>query len=463
MRKSLCFGLIPSTLFSWFLLLALLLFGCSVRAESFYWYATNLPGQKFSDPVSLCLILKPKDNDTTTFEFNKFNLQSVSYGLCQYKRTVINPPPQPPSVYLEHLASIYRGGGECPAGSNYDDVKLTCDCGPGNKFDAVNGMCIAEPEPPENDCIEGLTDLFSSPPSNIIVVGGRNIVNSSPPTGCKNGCQYIPKTSKTTSCYRYPGAEGQGFCNYVLTSDGSSCAADSGNPGMTGPSLNDTPPTNPDEPPSDPNDPGCPAGYSWSGTTCVKTPTDPTDPGGDGDGDGDGGSDGGGTGGDGGGDGGTGGGGDGGGTGGGGDGGGDGSTGGGEGDGGGGGGTGGGDGSGNCDPSKQDCSSGPAGPKTSLKPGKQGNFDNANAEWDAKVEEAKKSLKDAIKKNVDTMKGMFDLNLGEGAGKLPCNQTSVFGQTIDLCFSEYSGVLSYLRNILLLVAAVIAAMVILRD
>ncbi|MDF5997564.1 hypothetical protein P4050_00655 [Pseudomonas aeruginosa] len=72
-------------------------------------------------------------------------------------------------------------------------------------------------------------------------------MNSSPPTGCKNGCQYPPTTSKTTSCYRYPGSDNQGFCNYVLMTDGSARAADSGNPGMTGPSLNDTA-DHPDEP-----------------------------------------------------------------------------------------------------------------------------------------------------------------------------------------------------------------------
>ncbi|WP_254814516.1 attachment protein, partial [Pseudomonas aeruginosa] len=202
--------------------------------------------------------------------------------------------------------------------------------------DETTGTCKEPPTPPE-DCIKGLTDLFSSPPSNIFVSGGRNFVNSSPPTGCKNGCQYLPTTSKTTSCYRYPGSDNQGFCNYVLMTDGSACAADSGNPGMTGPSLNDTPPTNPDEPPSDPNDPGCPPGYSWSGTTCVKTPTDPTEPGGDG------------------------------------------------GDGGDGGNTGGGDG-GNCDPAKQDCSPGPAGPGGELKEPKPGTWDDAIATWEQKVE-----------------------------------------------------------------------------
>ncbi|WP_246868167.1 hypothetical protein [Pseudomonas aeruginosa] len=160
-------------------------------------------------------------------------------------------------------------------------------------------------------------------------------------------------TSRPTSCYRTPGSTTEGFCNYTLKSNGQNCSADSGNLGGTGPSLSEPnqPPVT--DPPSDPNDPGCPKGYSWSGTTCVKTPTDPTDPtdpkdpGGDGGGTGggDGGGTGGGTGG--GGDGGTGGGdgGTGGGDG-------NGGTGGGDGDGGGTGGGGDGGGDGQCDPAK---------------------------------------------------------------------------------------------------------------
>ncbi|KAB0704559.1 attachment protein [Pseudomonas aeruginosa] len=268
--------------------------------------------------------------------------------------------------------------------------------------DETTGTCKEPPTPPE-DCIKGLTDLFSSPPSNIFVSGGRNFVNSSPPTGCKNGCQYLPTTSKTTSCYRYPGSDNQGFCNYVLMTDGSACAADSGNPGMTGPSLNDTPPTNPDEPPSDPNDPGCPPGYSWSGTTCVKTPTDPTEPGGDG-----------------------------------------------------------GDG-GNCDPAKQDCSPGPAGPGGELKEPKPGTWDDAIATWEQKVEQAKKELKDKVRANVDQMKGAFDLNLAEGGGQLPCESMTIWGRSYSLCVADYADQLSNLRVALLLMAALIAAFILLRD
>lgn len=58
---------------------------------------------------------------------------------------------------------------------------------------------------------------------------------------------------------------------------------------------------------------------------------------------------------------------------------------------------------------------------------------------------------------------MFDLNLGQGAGTLPCDRFTVFGQTLSLCLTNYSTQLSYLRNILLLVASVVAAVIVLRD
>ncbi len=48
-------------------------------------------------------------------------------------------------------------------------------CAEGSTYNAQTGVCET---PPENNCIKGLTDLFSSPPSNIFVSGGRNFVNS---------------------------------------------------------------------------------------------------------------------------------------------------------------------------------------------------------------------------------------------------------------------------------------------
>ncbi|MCY1524497.1 hypothetical protein D9M68_594330 [compost metagenome] len=61
------------------------------------------------------------------------------------------------------------------------------------------------------------------------------------------------------------------------------------------------------------------------------------------------------------------------------------------------------------------------------------------------------------------MKGAFDLNLGSGGGKLPCNSFTVFKQSISLCFTDYVETLGYLRNILLVMAALLAALIILKD
>ncbi|ERV85901.1 attachment protein, partial [Pseudomonas aeruginosa] len=265
----------------WFALVrqvcAVLLVLCSwsAYAEPYYWQLNGPTApDRFTSPSAACEVglgMYKAQYPTVEMVINSREMRGSTNYVCTVFRYFNGNRIEP-----NFTISVMRKGTGCAEGSTYN---------------AQTGVCET---PPENNCIKGLTDLFSSPPSNIFVSGGRNFVNSSPPTACKNGCQYLPTTSKTTSCYRYPGSDNQGFCNYVLMTDGSACAADSGNPGMTGPSLNDTPPTNPDEPPSDPNDPGCPPGYSWSGTTCVKTPTDPTEPGGDG---GDGGNTGGGDGG----------------------------------------------------------------------------------------------------------------------------------------------------------------------
>ncbi|MDQ1845885.1 attachment protein [Pseudomonas aeruginosa] len=392
----------------WFALVrqvcAVLLVLCSwsAYAEPYYWQLNGPTApDRFTSPSAACEVglgMYKAQYPTVEMVINSREMRGSTNYVCTVFRYFNGNRIEP-----NFTISVMRKGTGCAEGSTYN---------------AQTGVCET---PPENNCIKGLTDLFSSPPSNIFVSGGRNFVNSSPPTACKNGCQYLPTTSKTTSCYRYPGSDNQGFCNYVLMTDGSACAADSGNPGMTGPSLNDTPPTNPDEPPSDPNDPGCPPGYSWSGTTCVKTPTDPTEPGGDG---GDGGNTGGGD--------------------------------------GSGGGTGGGDG-GNCDPAKQDCSPGPAGPGGELKEPKPGTWDDAIATWEQKVEQAKKELKDKVRANVDQMKGAFDLNLAEGGGQLPCESMTIWGRSYSLCVADYADQLSNLRVALLLMAALIAAFILLRD
>ncbi|HDZ3474497.1 TPA: attachment protein [Pseudomonas aeruginosa] len=332
------------------------------------------------------------------------------------------------------------------------DAVLTGDsCPPEQELDPADGAC----KPPPEECKEGELFPAKGPDSPVVTSGGRNYVgDGGAPTACYQSCEYGGNPSPA-SCYLVKGSTTTGFCNYILKGTGQSCGADSYTFSQTGDSLN--PPDTPNTDPSDPNDPGCPPGWSWSGTTCVKTPTDPTDPtdpttpGGDGDGGGDGNGNGGGDN-------------NGGGTGNGGDG-----SGGGDGNGGGdgsgdgdGSGTGG-DGNGTCDPAKENCSTGPEGPGGELKEPTPGTWDDAIATWEKKVEEAKKELKTKVKANVDQMKGAFDLNLAEGGGQLPCEPMTIWGKSYSLCISDYAGQLSSLRVALLLMAALIAALILLKD
>ncbi|WP_426770851.1 attachment protein [Pseudomonas aeruginosa] len=317
-----------------------------------------------------------------------------------------------------------------------DAVLIGDSCPPEQEIDPSDGAC----KPPPEECKEGELFPAKGPDSPVVTSGGRNYVgDGGAPTACYQSCEYGGNPSPA-SCYLVKGSTTTGFCNYILKGTGQNCGADSYTFAQTGDSLN--PPDTPNTDPSDPNDPGCPPGWSWSGTTCVKTPTDPTDPtdpttpGGDGDGgtgnggDGSGGGDGNG-GGDGSGDG------DGSGT--------------------------GGDGNGTCDPAKENCSTGPEGPGGELKEPTPGTWDDAIATWEKKVEEAKKELKTKVKANVDQMKGAFDLNLAEGGGQLPCESMTIWGKSYSLCISDYAGQLSSLRVALLLMAALIAALILLKD
>ncbi len=330
---------------------------------------------------------------------------------------------------------LFRKGDQC---ANADDT-----------YNASTGIC----EPPPKECKEGELFPAKGPDSPVVTSGGRNYVgDGGAPTACYQSCEYGGNPSPA-SCYLVKGSTTTGFCNYILKGTGQSCGADSYTFSQTGDSLN--PPDTPNTDPSDPNDPGCPPGWSWSGTTCVKTPTDPTDPtdpttpGGDGDGGGDGNGGGNNNGG------GTGNGGDG-------SGGRDG-YGGGDGSGDGDGSGTGGDGNGTCDPAKENCSTGPEGPGGELKEPTPGTWDDAIATWEKKVEEAKKELKTKVKANVDQMKGAFDLNLAEGGGQLPCESMTIWGKSYSLCISDYAGQLSSLRVALLLMAALIAALILLKD
>ncbi|EPJ3361030.1 attachment protein, partial [Pseudomonas aeruginosa] len=150
---------------------------------------------------------------------------------------------------------------------------LTGDsCPPEQELDPADGAC----KPPPEECKEGELFPAKGPDSPVVTSGGRNYVgDGGAPSACYQSCEYGGNPSPA-SCYLVKGSTTTGFCNYILKGTGQNCGADSYTFAQTGDSLN--PPDTPNTDPSDPNDPGCPPGWSWSGTTCVKTPTDPTDP-----------------------------------------------------------------------------------------------------------------------------------------------------------------------------------------
>ncbi|EPK1458403.1 attachment protein [Pseudomonas aeruginosa] len=418
-------------------LLPSLFFVRSAIASPYIWEVVMYSSSGSSTPAEACE--KARVVADRSPDWNYTSATPKMNGLDNSYCSVVYVSRRDPSVVntCDDCASwkLFRKGDQC---ANADDT-----------YNASTGIC----EPPPKECKEGELFPAKGPDSPVVTSGGRNYVgDGGAPSACYQSCEYGGNPSPA-SCYLVKGSTTTGFCNYILKGTGQSCGADSYTFAQTGDSLN--PPDTPNTDPSDPNDPGCPPGWSWSGTTCVKTPTDPTDPtdpttpGGDGDGNGGGNNNGGGN------DGGTGNGGDG--------------SGGGDGNGGGdgsgdgdGSGTGG-DGNGTCDPAKENCSTGPEGPGGELKEPTPGTWDDAIATWEKKVEDAKKELKTKVKANVDQMKGAFDLNLAEGGGQLPCESMTIWGKSYSLCISDYAGQLSSLRVALLLMAALIAALILLKD
>jgi hypothetical protein len=105
------------------------------------------------------------------------------------------------------------------------------------------------------------------------------------------------------------------------------------------------------------------------------------------------------------------------------------------------------------------------GPSRSLAKGEQGNFDDANGEWDQKIETAETTLQQKVDQYANAFSGVFDLNLGSAGGSLPCEQVPVTigttTQNLDMCLERFSEPLSYLRFAILLAATALAALIIL--
>lgn len=345
--------------------------------------------------------------------------------------------------------SVRRKGNSCENGRVWNSTVYGCQCPEGQEEDA-GGVCVAPPS-----CDSGKEFLTRGSNFPATTVSGRVYVLSSPPSSvCSAGCQYTSASSKASSCYLVSGSTDTGFCNYSMTSDGERCSGDD----SPGPDVGDPP--NPDDTsetpnqPSDPDDPGCAPGQAWSGSACVTEPTGEGDEGdGTDDGEGDDSGDpcdiegdcwdeGGGESGNGSGNGSGSGNGEG-----------DGSD---EGDGED-------DGEGECDPSQGYVCGDGKGPESTLNTPDVGSWDKANEEWDQRLDEAKKELKDKVKANVDQMKNAFNLQISAGGGQLPCDSISVWGKSYRFCVADYGEQLINLRLALLLMAAVIAALIILKD
>lgn len=412
----------------------------TANAQTYYWYFTNDVYGHHSSPSGACLAYvddKNKIRPEEEYKFLSVLMIRDGYASCRLNYKVRD------GYYQDTTAAIYRAGDSCPTESSYNPESGECVCSP-DKVKDESGACIVPPPKCPVD------DKFPAkgPESPVITVDGRNYVSSPViPVACFQGCKYAAKdNTRHVGCWLTPGSTDRGYCNYIIYSTGDSCGADSYDFASSGDHLNPAlPPDSPDAP--DSKDPGCPKGWAWSGTTCVKDsgdkdPTDPKPDGGDNPspGGGGGGHSGGGNG-----------------------------DSGADGDGSGSGsgsgsdsGSGSGSGTDGCDPKKENCSDVP-GPTGELKKPKPGNFDAANKEWDAKAEQARKLFNEKLKQQMNSFKGVFDVNLGQGAGSLPCERFTVLGQTLSICLTDYATELAYLRQILLLVASVIAATIVLRD
>lgn len=257
------------------LLVALVVVGWGqvVLAEGYYWFLSSAPNIRDSTPLAACM---RRDKGVVSADYSTRHFKSGPVmaadgsATCQYDIKHVKT-----GNILQTTAITYlRGGNSCPEGETLNPQTQQC-------------------EPPPPDCSAASPGIFKSPPAGVISSNGANYVaTNSPGTVCYNQCSY-QTSDRASSCFLTPGSTTQGYCNYIGNATGENCNEPDYPLGAPGDPLN--PPETPDVPPSDPNDPGCPPGYGWSGTTCVKNPTDDGGDGpGDGDGDGDGDSGGGG-------------------------------------------------------------------------------------------------------------------------------------------------------------------------
>lgn len=424
------------------LIVALLAFGagalfmCPALAatEDYYWWESHIyPRVQFDSPKAACDRHLENSRQSYASAFVSSLVPRPNTGSTVWDCIIKRVNSAGNTVDLGS-SLIQRMGSQCPPGTTYDPT-------------IVDGSTQCLTKPDSDKCL----DTQGNTNYNISHAGLRADFPPGSPVApintrmCDDSCAYqYAGDGSTTNCGTLRDADpAQYYCVFKYTGIGEACL-----PGDE--PINANAPPNPD-PPVDPNDPtdprnNCGRGYAWSGTTCVRywdpdNPTDPSNPA-----PGNGGNNGGGS---------TGGGNNGGGNTGGGD------TGGtdpGSGNGGGGGGgNNGGDGDGDGD----------GAPTEKLEQGEQGSFDEALKEWDEKIADIQVELDKKIAEYTGLFSGVFDLNLGGTGGSLPCYNVPIkigaASTSGKLCIADYERELSFLRYILLLVAAVVAAFIVLRD
>ena len=118
----------------------------------------------------------------------------------------------------------------------------------------------------EKGCAPGESVAVKSAVASVSKVNGKYVVATrTPEEGCLAGCMveqpFTNGSDRSTGCYFVTGSTTQGFCNYTLTTTGTSCASNTLSAAATGDPLTDPEPEEPEQPGDNgtgtPTNPGC--------------------------------------------------------------------------------------------------------------------------------------------------------------------------------------------------------------
>lgn len=142
-------------------------------------------------------------------------------------------------------------------------VKFTCNLEGLYKWDNSWRAVKTTVYKDENGCAPGQHVDVRSAIAGVSQVSDKYVVSTrTPESGCLDGCmleqKYQDGTDRASGCYLVKGSTTQGFCNYTLTTTGTSCAANTLSAATIGDPL--TKPADPednDDGTGTPTNPGC--------------------------------------------------------------------------------------------------------------------------------------------------------------------------------------------------------------